>query len=75
MATTFSRFVRLNTSASASSFTGPPSANVRLRRRFTVRKSGPVPEFLGMNSPSTIGRPAVPWIVVTPEVMLSGSLE
>ena len=25
--------------------------------------------------PSTIGRPAVPWIVVTPEVMLSGSAE
>ena len=75
MATTFSRFVRLNTSARASSFTGPPSANVRLSRRFRVKKSGPVPALRAMNSPSTIGRPAVPWTVVTPEVMLSGSVE
>ena len=28
-----------------------------------------------MNSPFTIGRPAVPWTVVTPEVMLNGSAE
>jgi hypothetical protein len=27
-----------------------------------------------MYSPSTIGRPAVPWMVVTPDVMLKGAI-
>ena len=44
-------------------------------RRLTVENALPSPAFRAMNSPSTIGRPGVPWIVVTPDVMLNGSAE
>src|SRR3954451_511761 len=71
--TTLTRFVRLNPSATASSFTPWRSANARLTLRLRLKKSGPVPVLRPMKSPLTTGRPAVPAIVVTPDVMFSGS--
>src|SRR4029077_1196463 len=73
--TTLTRLVRLNPSTRASSFTPCPSAKARLTRRLRLKKSGPVPVFRPMNSPSTTGRPAVPAIVVTPDVMFNGRAE
>src|SRR5262249_48583857 len=73
--TTFVRLVRLKPSTSPSTRARRPSTNARLSRMPTVKKSGPMPALRGMNWPSTTGRPAVPWIVVTPEGMLNGSAE
>src|SRR5262249_47524453 len=42
-------FVTLKASTSPSALTSPPRRKVRLIRRFTVKKSLPVPAFLGMN--------------------------
>src|SRR5262249_32304375 len=72
---TFTRLVTLTASSSASALSWRPRGNVRLRRRFSVKKSGPVPALRGMNAPFTIGRPVVPCTVVTPDVMLKGSAE
>ena len=44
-------------------------------RTFALKKSLPIPALRLMNAPFTMGRPAVPWMVVTPEVMLKGSAE
>src|SRR4030095_16703925 len=66
----FTRSVRLNASIRPSIRLPPPSPKERLTRRFTVKKSLPVPELRGMNStlrtsklgvdtdPSANGRPA-----------------
>ena len=48
-----------------------PAVNVRPTRSPRLKKSGPTPALRAMKAPSTIGRPAVPCSVVTPEVMLN----
>ena len=48
---------------------------LRLTRVLKLKKSLPVPVLRPMKPPFTSGRPAVPWIVVTPDVMFSGSAE
>jgi hypothetical protein len=73
--TVFTRFVRLNASTRPSTRTPLPTANARLSRTLMLKKSGPSPALRSMNAPFTIGLPAVPWTVVTPDVMLSGSAE
>ncbi len=50
-----------------------PTANARLTRRLTLKRSGPSPSFRSMNARFTIGLPAVPCTVVTPDV--SGNTE
>src|SRR5438067_1966809 len=40
-----------------------------------LKKSLPTPALRAMNAPFTIGLPAVPWIVVTPDAMLKGRAE
>src|SRR3954471_4560963 len=72
---TFSWFVRLNPSAMIASVRRLPSENPRLTRRLRLRYGVPRPAFLSINAPFTIGRPAVPWTVVTPELMLNGYAE
>ena len=52
-----------------------PIGNVRLTRRLRLKKSLPSPALRAMNAPLTIGRPAVPCTVVSPDVMLNGSAE
>ena len=47
----------------------------RLSRAFTFRKSKPVPALRPMKAPFTVGRAAVPWMVLEPVVMLNGSAE
>ena len=49
--------------------------NDRLMRAPSEKNAVPSPALRSMNSPSTIGRPAVPWMVVTPDVMLNGGAE
>ena len=73
--TTLTRFVRLNTSARPSTCARPPHPERTAQSRAQLKKSGPMPAFRSMNAPFTIGRPAVPWMVVTPDVMLNGSAE
>src|SRR5688572_25355237 len=69
---TLRRLVRLNRSASAS-IRMRLTTTVRLTRAPRLKKSLPLPAFREMKAPSTIGRPAVPCTVVTPDVTLSGS--
>jgi hypothetical protein len=47
----------------------------QLARRLVVKKASPTPALRGMKAPSTIGRPAVPCSVVTPDVMVNGAAE
>src|ERR1700752_1520939 len=80
----FTRSVRLNPSTTPSTRVPPESRNERLIRRLTVKKSLPLPAFLGMNStcptskfafdtdPSAYGRPAVPCRLLMPDTMLNG---
>src|SRR4029434_3128037 len=80
----FTRSLRLNASTTPSTRVPPESRNERLTRRLTVKKSLPLPAFLGMNStcrtsklavdtdPSAYGRPAVPCRLLMPETMLNG---
>ena len=73
---TFRRFVRLNASNRPFELDRRRQAtNGFATRAFTLKKSLPTPAFRSMNSPFTIGRAGVPWIVVTPDVMLNGSAE
>src|SRR5678815_1103943 len=83
----FTRSVKLNASTNPSTRVAPESRNERLTRRLTVKKSLPVPAFLGMKStcrtskfgididPSANGRPAVVCRLLTPDTMLNGSDE
>src|SRR4029453_8036807 len=80
----FTRSVRLNASTNPSTRVPPESRNERLTRRLAVKKSLPLPAFLGMNStcrtsklavdtdPSASGRPAVPCRLLMPDTMLNG---
>ncbi len=71
----FTWFSRLKASAIGSIFQRSESLNLWLIRKFTLKKSKPVPVFLLMKTPLTVGRAAVPWIVVVPVVMFKGSYE
>src|SRR4051812_16050067 len=72
---TFSWFVRLNPSAMIANVRRLPSENPRLTRKLRLRYGVPCPAFLSINVPLTSGRAAVPWMVVTPELMLNGYAE
>lgn len=73
--TTFRWLVRLKPSTIVSTLTRSFRRKARLILAFTVKKGLPFPAIRSMNAPLTIGRAALLWIVVTPEVMLNGGAE
>ena len=72
---TLARSVRLKPSTSASNWHATGNVEDAADASPEREECGSRSRVARVNSPFTIGRPAVPWTVVTPDVMLKGGAQ